>query len=255
MQTIINKSSESTSESSQLIAQQLQQRQDAALSLAGVFGFFSRVLEQEMDIEFLTLLRHDFKAPLEEAGMVFEAEFFSQNEAELLDKYAEEFTGLFVAPGCVSPYASVFETGCMFKEPTDRARIAYAEAGWEYKNRYSGEFPDHIGTMLGFYGILCASEAQYLEQGNLQQADQVKATRDRFLLEQLAEWGPGWCHLAAKAANLSFYQQVISMVEQVLWSELSQLVDRRELKILAEKNRREPKRLDYDADFRKASGL
>ena len=255
MQTTIQPSSESTTDSSQLAAQQLQQRLDTALSLAAMFGFFSRVLEQEMDSDFLNLLRHQLKEPLQEAGMVFDAEFINQDEAQLLEKYAEEFTGLFVAPGCVSPYASVFETGCMFKEPTDKASAAYAQAGWAYKNIYSGEFPDHIGTMLGFYSILCNQEAQYLEQGELQLADLIKATRDSFLLEQLSEWGPGWCRLAAKAANLSFYQQVISMTEQLLWSELAQLVDRRELKVLAEKNRREPKRLDYDADFRKASGL
>ena len=45
------------------------------------------------------------------------------------------------------------------------------------------------------------------------------------------------------------------MVEQTLWSELTQMVDRRELKELAELNKREPKRMEYDADFRKASGL
>ena len=45
------------------------------------------------------------------------------------------------------------------------------------------------------------------------------------------------------------------MAEQALWSELEQRVERRRLRELAELNRREPKRLDYDADFRKASGL
>jgi len=255
MQTTINQPLENTVQADQHAVQSLQQRTETVASLSGVFGFFSRVLEQEIDAEFLHALRYELKQPLQEVGMEFDDDFFSVEESALLERYAEEFTGLFVAPGCVSPYASVFETGCMFKEPADRASAAYLAAGWEYKNRYSGEFPDHIGTMLGFYGMLCESEADCLDQGLIDKADQIKSSREQFLLQQLAEWGPGWCHLAARATTLSFYQQVLSMVEQLLWSELSQLIDRRELKNLAQKNQREPKRLDYDADFRKASGL
>ena len=255
MQTTINQSSENTAQADQNAAQSLQHRSETVASLSGIFGFFSRVLEQEIDAEFLHALRYELKQPLQEAGMEFDEDFLTAEESRLLERYAEEFTGLFVAPGCVSPYASVFETGCMFKEPADRASAAYVEAGWSYKNRYSGEFPDHIGTMLGFYGMLCESEAEYLGQGLIDNADQIKARREQFLLQQLAEWGPGWCHLAARASTLSFYQQVLSMVEQLLWSELSQLLDRRDLKTLVQKNQRDPKRLDYDADFRKASGL
>jgi TorA maturation chaperone TorD len=173
----------------------------------------------------------------------------------LIETLAEEFTGLFVAPGCISPYASVFETGCMYKEPADRAFEAYREAGWEYQRRMSGEFPDHIGTMLGFCGLLADAEAESLVAGELRRADELKGMRERFLVDQLGSWAPGWCHLAAEAALHPFYQGVLNLTEALLWSELAQIVDRRRMRELAELNRREPKRLDYDADFRKASGL
>ncbi len=256
MQTNITNSTEAQSGSEQsMINQALHTRVENVLSLSGLFGFFSRCIEQEADAEFLHMLRNELRPSIEESGLQFDESFYTVPIDELKEILAEEFTGLFVAPGCVSPYASVFETGCMFKEPADKALNAYQQAGWDYKNVYSGEFPDHIGTMLGFYGILCATEADSLDAGDVESADRIKAVRESFLVEQLGRWGPGWCHLAAQAANLTFYKQILTMVEQTLWSELTQMVDRRELKALAELNKREPKRMDYDADFRKASGL
>jgi TorA maturation chaperone TorD len=119
----------------------------------------------------------------------------------------------------------------------------------------SGEFPDHIGTMLGFCGLLAEMEADTLAAGEAQRADELKVRRERFLVDQLGGWGPAWCRLAAEAAFNPFYKTVLKLTESLLWNELSRLVDRRRLGELAELNRREPKRLDYDADFRKASGL
>jgi hypothetical protein len=52
-----------------------------------------------------------------------------------------------------------------------------------------------------------------------------------------------------------FYREVTRHLEQLLWDDLGWLADRKQLKRLADANRQEPPRLDYDADFRKASGL
>ncbi len=224
-------------------------------AVAGLFGFFARCLEEEADANLINLIRGALRQPLAASGLIFDDEFYNVPTESLVETLAEEYTGLFVAPGCVSPYASVVETGCLFKEPADRAVAAYHLAGWDYRHRLSGEFPDHIGTMLGFYATLAQAEAESLTGGDISAADDSKARREEFLLHQLAEWGPGWCHRAAKAALHPFYRSILQMVEQALWSELEQLVDRRQLRTLAELNEREPKRLDYDADFRKASGL
>lgn len=234
---------------------QLSERIAETTSLAGLFGFISRCLEQEVDAALIGMIRGELRMPLEVAGLAFNEAFQAAAVASLVEALAEEYTGLFVAPGCISPYASVFETGCMFKEPADRAVEAYRDAGWDYRNRMSGEFPDHIGTMIGFCGLLAEAEIDYLTRGEIKGADELKQKRDSFLVEQLGQWGPGWCRLAAEAARHPFYRKILMMTEQLLWSELGSIVDRRRLRELAELNRREPKRLDYDADFRKASGL
>ncbi len=233
----------------------LNERISAASSLAGLFGFLSRCLEREADVVLVDLIRGDLREPLESVGLMFDEDFHSVPAESLAEILAEEFTGLFVAPGCVSPYASVFETGCMFKAPVDKVIKAYRQAGWDYRNRMSGEFPDHIGTMLGFCGLLADAETQSLLRGDLLGADELRQKREIFLVEQLGRWGPGWCRLAGAAANHSFYRKILQMAEQLLWNELGRIVDRRRLRQLAELNQREPKRLDYDADFRKASGL
>jgi TorA maturation chaperone TorD len=224
-------------------------------ALAHLYGFVARVLEEEADDALLHLIRGELRGPLEALGLRFDEVFHNTPLEALRETLAEEYTCLFVAPGCISPYASVFETGCMFKQPADRAIEAYRAAGWDYRRRMSGEFPDHIGTMLGFCGLLAETEADCLAAAEQERADELRTLREVFLVDQLGGWGPGWCHLAAEAALHPFYKGVLKLTESLLWNELSRLVDRRRMRELAELNRREPKRLDYDADFRKASGL
>lgn len=222
---------------------------------AGLYRLLGRCLEDEVDEALLTLLRGELRDPLAEVGVTLDEAFFQAPAQALLEALAEEFTGLFVAPGGVSPYASVFETGRMFQAPADRAATAYREAGWEYHRQLSGEFPDHIGTMLGFVGILSDAEASALEQGDRVRADACKQHRQTFLREQLGSWAPGWCRRAAAAALHVLYHQLLTLAEKVLWTDLANCTDRRQLRELAELNRREPVQLEYNADFRKASGL
>ncbi|GAB4344395.1 MAG: hypothetical protein Kow006_00300 [Gammaproteobacteria bacterium] len=224
-------------------------------TVGNLYQLFGRLLEEEIDAPLLRLLRGELREPLAAIGVTLPESFDQDPEETILEALAEEYTGLLVAPGAVSPYASVFETGMLFKEPCDKAEAAYREAGWAYQLRNSGEFADHIGTMLAFVGLLSHAEADALEQGDGEGAAVLRERRTRFLVEQLGGWGPGWCHRAAKAAFHPLYQGIISAIEQLLWSELAKCAGRQQMKELMELNRREPPKLDYDADFRKASGL
>jgi len=224
-------------------------------SQAAVYRLMARFLEQEVDPDLLQLLRADLREPLAEVGITLDDYVLDGPEEGVLEALAEEYTCLFVAPGGVSPYLSVFETGCMFREPCDRVVEAYHAAGWGYQRQYSGEFPDHIGTMLAFIGILLDAQADALAQEDPSQAEQLAARRAEFIIELIAPWAPGWCQRAADAALLPLYQQILMFTGQLLWSDIVGLVDRRQLRELQEANRREPKKLDYNADFRKASGI
>lgn len=224
-------------------------------AVAGLYRLFGRCLEEEVDVDFLALLTGLLRPALAEIGLVLDGSLLQPDSEECLANLAEEYTALFVAPGAVSPYRSVFEKGCTFQEPCDEAIAAYRDAGLEFQNRHSGEFPDHVGVMLGFVGWLAEREAESLGAGDQSAAETWRGRRESFLLEQLGPWAPGWCRRARILAQHPFYRQVLELTERILWEDLKALADRRRLRELAQLNRRAPVRLDYDADFRKASGL
>jgi len=232
-----------------------QGRAEECRAVAGLYRLLGRCLEDEVDAGLLALLKGPLRPALTEIGLVLDDLLPQFDTDDVVASLAEEFTALFVAPGAVSPYRSVFEKGCTFQEPCDQAIAAYREAGLEFQNRYSGEFPDHIGVMLGFVGWLAEREAESLGAGDDRGAEAWHARRESFLLEQLGPWAPGWCRRARILAQHDFYRQVLELAERVLWHDLQALTHRRRLKELERLNRRTPARLDYDADFRKASGL
>ncbi len=238
-----------------LAAPGLDARAGEAVAAAGLYRFLGRCLEEEIDLELLRALRGTLGQSLLEVGWTMDSAFLEGPADELVERHAEEFTGLFVAPGGASPYASVFETGCMYRDPCDQVMAAYRAAGWDYRRKLTGEFPDHIGTMLCFLGELAAKESQSLERGDVGDADAWAERSRTFLLDQVGTWAPGWCRRASKAALLPFYRQALQLTEEFLWHQLSEAADRRHLKELVALNQREPKKLDYDADFRKASGI
>ena len=222
---------------------------------AGVYRLFSRILEEEVDAELLQLLRNDWAPLLTEMGFDFGEAFDQESPESLIESYAEEYTSLFMAPGGSSPFASVFISGRMFQEPADKAAKAYEEAGLRFQHGFSGEFPDHVGVMLAFIAHQIEAEAEALRRGDQALAELCHQRWFDFLRQQIGEWVPAWARCSAGATQVPFYQQICSALEQWLWQEFSLLMERDELKQLQRLNQREQPRLDYDADFRKASGL
>ncbi|TAN59007.1 MAG: hypothetical protein EPN26_00660 [Rhodospirillales bacterium] len=230
-------------------------RQDECKAQAALFRLLARTLEYEVDEAFLDHLRKDLQEPLAEAGAELPNDMVMGETGEILENLAVEYTALFVQPGAISPYASVFETGSMFQEQCDRATQWYRENGFVFKHRYSGEFPDHVGTMLSFVSALFEREAQALEADDEGKAEEIRQSRERFLIEELGGWAPGWASVAAQAAQHPFYERMLGLVERVLWDELTQIVPPRRMRELTEKNARGPTVIKKDPGFRKASGL
>jgi putative dimethyl sulfoxide reductase chaperone len=222
---------------------------------AGLFAFLGRCLEAEPDQALLEMIRGPMLEGLEQSEVHFSPQFLAAPVDRLLTKLNEEFTCLFVAPGCIPPYASVFETGRMYQEPADRATAAYQQAGMAFQPIHSGEFPDHAGIMLGFYAHLLTQEDAALKDGRFDAATTAKSRREDFLLTQMGTWLPGWCRRARGFAMHEFYSQILALTEAVVWNEVENIATRAQLRELSGLNQREPVKLDYDADFRKASGL
>lgn len=224
---------------------------------AGLYRLLERCLGDEVDRTFLDLLRGPLASVLTDAEIGFapDDEILVATADGLLDSLSREFNSLFVVPGAVCPYRSVFETGCMFQAPSDEAAAAYRDAGLDFQHRYSGEFPDHIAVMMSFVAYLSEREADALEAGEDTVADNLRERRERFTIEQIGPWGPGWCRRAGLLADHDFYRRILEFAERLLWREIGEMADRKQMKEIVALNRREPVVLDYDADFRKASGL
>lgn len=232
-------------------------RIDVCRARAGLYRLLERCLGDEVDRAFLGDLRGPLAAVLTDSTVGFapDDDLFTAEAETLLAALSKEFNSLLVVPGAVLPYRSVFETGCMFQAPSDEAAAAYREAGLAFRHRYSGEFPDHIAVMMSFVAHLSEQEADALEAGNDGTATSLRDQRERFTLEQIGPWGPGWCRRARTLADHDFYRRILDFAERLLWLEIGLLADRKRMKEIAALNGREPVVLDYDADFRKASGL
>ncbi|CAA6603666.1 hypothetical protein MTBLM1_110017 [Rhodospirillaceae bacterium LM-1] len=230
-------------------------RQDECKAQSALFRLLARTLEYEVDEAFLERLRGELQEPLAESGAPVPQDMLDGDANEIIANLAVEYTALFVQPGAISPYASVFETGSMAQVQCDRATRWYQENGFAFKHRYSGEFPDHVGTMLAFVSALFEREANALEQGDEALAEEIRQSRERFLIEEIGGWAPGWAKVAAQAAQHPFYEHMLNLTERVLWDELTQIVPPRRMRELTEKNARGPTVIKKDPGFRKASGL
>lgn len=222
---------------------------------SGLYSLLGRLFEEEVDLPLLELLRGELADSLAEAGVILSSDISEGDPEQVLSALAVEYTGLFVQPGCVSPYRSVFETGRMFQPPCDEAAAAYKKAGWEFQHRLSGEFPDHMGVMLTFIAKLYSAEADALQADDEVLADQWREIRETFIVDQIGPWGLGWCHRARILAQQQFYASFLALAEEVLMDEIKELAPSDQFQELVTLNRRPPVKLDYNADFRKASGI
>ncbi len=222
---------------------------------AGLYALLARCLESEMDADLLHLFRGPLKQTIDELGLDLGEDVMNARAEDVLENLAEEFTALFVAPGGVLPYRSVFETGRLFQSQADRAEAAYKAAGFAFRNVYSGEFSDHVAVMLAFVGRLFERQLAFDEADNTSAASACAVQRETFLREQLGPWVIGWSRRARGCALHPFYRTILELTEEVVWEDISACSDRATLKRLALSNRRRLMRQTADPDFRKASGL
>jgi TorA maturation chaperone TorD len=222
---------------------------------SGLYTLMARCLEAEVDAALLALLRGPLGETLAELGLDPLRDVAEQPEGEVLAVLAEEFAALFVVPGAVMPYRSVFETGRFFQPQADLASAAYREAGFEFHNLHSGEFSDHVAVMLGFVGRLLTRQAEAAEAGDTVAAEQWYRRRVRFLRDQIGPWVVGWSRRAAGCARHPFYATILQLLEQVVWADICEIADEKTLRRLVSANRRPLIRPKSDPEFRKASGL
>jgi TorA maturation chaperone TorD len=228
---------------------------DLLTARGGLYTFLGRCLEGEVDHDLLQALRGPLGGVIDALGIDLGEDVRHGPDSAVLETLAGEYTSLLVAPGAVSPFRSVFESGRLFQPQADVAAAAYRESGFVFRNIHSGEFADHIAVMLAFMGRLFEREAAAFGAGDAGSAAVWRERRARFLLRQLASWAIGWCRRARYCAQHTFYCAILEVVEQTVWDDAAAIGDAKTLKRLAVANRRPLARQKSDPEFRKASGL
>ena len=222
---------------------------------SGLYSLLARCLEAEVDTGLLQVLRGPLRDTLDDLGLDLGRDVMDGPEEDVLAALAEEFSALFVVPGAVMPYRSVFETGRLFQPQADRATAAYREAGFVFRNVHSGEFPDHVAVMLAFVGQLLLRQAEATAADDSDAAELWHQRRVRFLRSQIGPWVVGWSRRAQGCARHQFYRAILELVEYAVWTDICRIADEKTLKRLVVANQKPLIRPKSDPEFRKASGL
>jgi len=182
--------------------------------IGAVYRLLSRVFISEVDAEFLGQLRTPcFYKSLKSIGIDFGPEFLVQDEKELLEDLACEYTSLFIMPGDVPPYESVYIEGQLMGEVTSRVKSFYYRYGLSPS---SNIFPDHIGVELEFMSALKRKEAELWEKGGGRLVEKVLDLEKEFLSEHLGKWGPIFCEEVSKKSRHPFYQEMAHLTKEFI---------------------------------------
>ncbi len=189
-------------------------RQEAARRRAGMYRFLADVFGAEPTAEMLDSLRRpDVVKAFEPLGATF-AEELDRMEADLgTDRLVEElqceYTRLFIGPGKhVGPHESLHRDD----QPPEHWGPATAEVkrfiehhGLDYDPKFPG-MPDHIAAEFQFVSMLADAEAEAVEQGEDEKADQAAKIQRTFHREHVACWVPTFCDKVIELATFGFYK-------------------------------------------------
>lgn len=221
---------------------------------SALYRMFGALLYREVSVDWLRMFQQELRPQWEEAGCRFEADM-DADAASLKEALDAEFTTLWIAPGGVARYESIFETGAVFQGPCDQVAAVYAGEGFHFDMDAEKSFPDHAGVELEFLGFLLARQAEAVDRGDAAEANRLGGEAKNFLRQHPGKWVPAMMQLSMQLAEHSFYRELCRMVFAFLDQEIEAMLPRRDREALRAKYQRMPKELDYDADFRKASGL
>lgn len=221
---------------------------------SALYRMFGALLYREVQADWLCSFQSELRPRWEEAGCRFDADI-DEETGRLKEALDAEFTTLWIAPGGVARFESIFETGAVFQGPCDQVAAVYAGEGFYFDSDAEKSFPDHAGVELEFLGYLLARQADKLDAGDTEAAKRLNDVASRFLREHPGKWVPAMMNLSIQLAEHSFYRELCRIVLAFLDGEIETMLPRREREILRAKYQRMPKEIDYDADFRKASGL
>lgn len=195
----------------------------AALGRSGVYRLLAAFYRSEPDAVLLdTLGSAEVRSILIELGVDREClapersgAGNAKERAGLLDELAEEYAALFILPGGVKPYASVWLKGQLCDEPEWKAREFYKNCGLIIPEDVN-IFADHLALELDFMGHLSEKQYEELREGNERSAIQSYALQCEFFSGHLGTWVFRFLENLNRYAHHPFYKGAAGLTKTFL---------------------------------------
>ena len=203
---------------------------------ADVYRLLADVFNAEPTAEMLDSLRRpEVVNAFEPLGITF-AEELDRLEADLgkdrlLEELQCEYTRLFIGPGKhVGPYESLHRDdhpSGHWGPSTAEVKRFVEHHGLSYEQEFHG-MPDHISAEFQFISMLADAEAEALERGEDEKADQAAKIRRTFHLEHVVRWVAVFCDKVVEAAAFCFYKDFARMAKALVEIDTDELSTRGE---------------------------
>jgi DMSO reductase family type II enzyme chaperone len=194
---------------------------------AGVYDLLATMFREPLPAATLRSLRDPAMLQgLNEAGMTLDEAFCNDDEAQLQETLAVDYTQLFHGPrNHHPPYESV-QTGGEEAElngdATREVRRFFDAAGLAF-DKECRELADHLSVELACMAELAGREAAAREAGDAVQAERRVEEQTTFLDRHLGRWAPAFGKLVEEHAETSFYRQAGRLLAGFIESELATL--------------------------------
>ena len=211
----------------QCVDEQSTQRAITAHRRADTYRMLADVFNAEPTVQMLDSLMSPEAA---KAFLALEVTFAAQldrMEADLgRDRLVEEleceYTQLFIGPGKhVGPYESLHREDSPpghWGSSTAEVKRFIEHHELSYDDRFQG-MPDHISAEFQFISLLADMEAEALERGRNDDADQAREIQRTFHRDHISRWVPVFCDKVVAAADLDFYRDFARLAKAVVESD------------------------------------
>lgn len=202
---------------------------DAALQRSRVYGFLRRIVNNEVDAEFLDWCREQERDGLWSALELDLTETLATTDTSaVVEELAVDYCQLFITSGRFgTPHESVHvkregaadKAALLWGDPASAVKKLYREAGFEISAE-AHRLPDALTVEFEFMERLCQDEAKAGEADRGEEVARLRVFQQRMLREHLGQWLPAYARKLQAAAQTGFYRVLLALAADFIECEL-----------------------------------
>ncbi len=185
---------------------------------ANIYSLLARFYLKEVDTELIEALKDErVRSVLKGLGADVEALSEGTGDRSLIDTLSEEYAALFIVPGSLSPYESVWVRGLLAQGPEEEVRLFYRRLGLDVSgDSFKGLLADHIGIELDFMGRLAERESEAWDMGDEKEALELRSLEAEFFNGHIGRWAFRLIDRLIKNARHPLYREIFGATKNFL---------------------------------------